>query len=371
MGFWSIALFIMIGALLYIGWRARQAFVAPAYKKHYWLLFFLLITAFVLLRSITSGLAWMDMIITWAGSYFMGLIYYAFLLVLLIDIIRTADSWLGFIPPRIKQKPARVGLGVLLVLAIILAYGTWNAWNPVITPYEITIPNKVASQKELHAVMVSDLHLGTIVGRERLDHIVSLINEQKPDLVLLAGDVIDGDPKPFLDQGMNEVLGRLKPRLGTFMVLGNHDGRGTSIIPHLQAAGITVLRDQYQLVDGRFYVVGRDNRGHQFTRRTSLGEVLKGVDMSLPVILLDHNPAYLDEALLAGVDLQLSGHTHQGQMFPNNFIIKSMYEIDWGHLRKDTLQVLVSTGVGTWGPPIRIGNSPELVDIRIRFAGGN
>ncbi len=95
---------------------------------------------------------------------------------------------------------------------------------------------------------------------------------------------------------------------------------------------------------------------------------MEGVDTSNPVLLLDHQPQNLDEAEKLGIDLQLSGHTHKGQFFPNNLITNRIFENDWGYLHKESLQVIVSSGFGTWGPPIRIGNKPEIVEILIRFS---
>lgn len=369
MGFWSIALFFMVGSAAYVAWRGRQAFVPPRYKWIYWLGCLLLLVFLLFVRSVNTGAGTLGSAITWLGSYSLAAFIYAFFIVLLVDVIRKADDIMGFIPSVLKQSPSLIGLGVVVALAVVLAYGTWNAHHPVIQSYEINIAKKVNGEKNLHVVMVSDLHLGKIVNRERLAYIVDLINQQNPDLILIAGDVIDGDIKPFKEQHMYEVLLQLKPKLGTYMVLGNHDGRSGDELTRLLAGGITVLRDQYQLVDKRFYLVGRDNRGFQPSSKAklALSEIIKGINQDLPVILIDHNPSDLDEARNCGVDLQLSGHTHQGQIVPNNLITASMYEVDWGYLKKDRLQVVVSSGVGTWGPPIRIGSTPELVDLVINF----
>ncbi|MEN6391782.1 MAG: metallophosphoesterase [Syntrophomonas sp.] len=369
MGFWSIATFLVAGIAVYVTWRGRQAFVPPRYKWAYWLGCSLLLASFILLRILKPGSGAVGHVLTWLGSYSLAAFFYAFIVVLLLDIVRKADDFLGFIPSSFRQSPSRVGLGAIAVLVCILFYGSWNAWHPVIQPYELNIAKKVSGDKDLHVVMVSDLHLGTIVNRERLSNMVGLINQRNPDMVVLAGDVVDGDMEPFKEQQMDDVLAQLKPKLGTFMVLGNHDGRSGEEITHLLADGITVLRDQYQLVDGRFYVIGRDNRGFQPSSKAkiALTQVMAGINQEKPIILIDHNPSNLDEALTSGVDLQLSGHTHQGQMFPNNFITANMYEVDWGYLKKERLQVVVSTGIGTWGPPIRVGNTPELVDMLIHF----
>lgn len=172
---------------------------------------------------------------------------------------------------------------------------------------------------------------------------------------------------------MSEILCGLSPKFGSFAVLGNHEYYGGQVeqaVRHLQQGGIRVLRDETVKVADSFYIVGRDYRGAgRFTgqQRKELQVIMKGIDGSLPIILLDHEPVCLEEAKQAGVDLQLSGHTHKGQFFPNQLVTGMMFDIDWGYLRRENLQVIVSSGFGTWGPPIRIGNRPEIVDIMIHF----
>lgn len=370
MGFWSTVMLIGFGAIFYIGWRGRQAFaeyIPPGYVKVYWAVFLFFAASFILNRSLGTGY-FFSPALNWIGAYMMAVLFYGFLLVLIIDIARIIDHWLPFIPGPVKQSPAKVGLAVVILLTVLLAYGSWNAWHPVLRQYEISIPKNANGLAQVRVVMISDLHLGTIVNNERLTKIVAQINEQNPDLVLLAGDVIDGNIRPFVEQNMAYTLSQLKPRLGTYMVMGNHDSRPQELADLLKAAGITALRDESQLVADSFYVIGRNypGRGSRGNRRP-LNDIMAGLNRQLPIIMLDHSPANLDDARANGVDLQLSGHTHQGQIFPNNLITGSMYEIDWGYLQKDQLQVIVSTGVGTWGPPIRIGNRPEIVGITIDF----
>ncbi|HWI62014.1 MAG TPA: metallophosphoesterase, partial [Symbiobacteriaceae bacterium] len=137
-------------------------------------------------------------------------------------------------------------------------------------------------------------------------------------------------------------------------------------------AGIRVLVDEAVLVDDSFYVIGRDDisaGGFGGRRRAGLPAVLESVDRSRPLVLMDHQPYRLEEAEQAGIDLQVSGHTHRGQMFPNHLITRRIFEVDWGYLEKGALHVIVSLGFGTWGPPVRIGNRPEVVSIRVRFEG--
>ena len=373
-GFILIALSIWTGINLYIGMRGWQAFssVIPAgFGFLYWVLFILFASSFMLARffqstnSTGSGVA-----LEWLGAYSVAIIFYSLVFLLAIDLVRLLDHWFKFIPEALKPSPPKLGLIVLCLLAGVLSYGTWNAWHPVVREYHINIPKETNGNQELRAVLLSDLHLGNIVSKERLAGIVEQIRPLKPDLILLAGDVIDDSPRVFVEQNMGELLQELNPPLGTYMVLGNHDGRAEETVPVFQAAGVTVLRDTYQLVNGHFYVVGRDNGGHRGmpgNPQAELSAILEGVDHQLPIILLDHYPTQLEEARLSGVDLQLSGHTHQGQMYPLNLVTQKMYETDWGYLRKDNLQAIVSTGAGTWGPPIRVGNRPEIVSLRITF----
>ncbi len=202
---------------------------------------------------------------------------------------------------------------------------------------------------------------------------VNMINDLQPDIVMLPGDIIDENVGPFVEQRMNETFRQLKPKYGTYAVPGNHDSN-LAAIPYVKEAGIQVLTDQYTKVADSFYVVGRDSdlkhgpsdqANNQ--RRLELAAILKGIDKSLPIILLDHIPSQLAEAQNNRVDLQVSGHTHRGQMFPFHLVTGRMYELDWGLLQKGNLQAIVSTGYGTWGPPIRIGNKPEIVEIKMNF----
>jgi len=371
MGFWTIVFFLMCGAIFYVGWRGHQAFrgvLKPRQIILYWVVYALFTSSFILVERLGLGDGVLNEGLSWLGGYSLAFIYYAFLILVLIDIIRLADRWWSIIPHRIKHAPAEIGLVVLLLIIGLLGYGTWNAFHPVFTDYDITIDKPGGQMKELHAVMVSDLHLGAIVNKSRLEQMVERINQRHPDIVLLVGDVVDENIHPFVQENMAATLSQLKPRLGIYMVKGNHDGYGQNAGPYLQAVGIKLLADRYSLVNNSFYLIGRSNQsfGHG-QGRPSLDRVMAGIDKNRPIILLDHAPYDLREAEKNGVDLQLSGHTHQGQLFPNNLITREMYDIDWGYLRQGKYQVVVSSGVGTWGPPIRIGNTPEIVDLHIRF----
>lgn len=311
--------------------------------------------------------------LAFGGDYWLAALYYFFLVWLATDVGRFAARKLGLLAAG-AAKPLTVGLAVAAVVGAVVLYGAWNARNPQVATYEVTIAKPAGKLEELHIVMVSDIHLGPIVNYQRLEGLVAMIGARRPDIVLLAGDVIDENVSYFVERKMAAPFLRLTPRYGVWAVYGNHEylsGKIDEVAARLSEAGIRVLRDEYAKVDDAFYLVGRDDRRRaQFgdRGRKPLAEVMAGVDRRLPVILMDHQPFGLDEATGQGVDLQLSGHTHVGQMWPNSFVTDRIFEDDWGYLRKGAFQVIVSSGFGTWGPPIRVGNTPEIVDITVKFA---
>lgn len=360
----------------YLGLRGWQTLgpLLPGYSRIYWLTFSFLALAYLASRA---GQTWLPSSIydalTFIGAFWLAFLYYGFLLTLLADILRLLDRFIPFLPAVIKQKPAFAALAILLLLGGILAYGTWNARHPVIQRYDLTIAKSAGQRSALHAVAVSDVHLGNIIGADRLNELVDSINALHPDIVLFVGDTVDAELKPFIDQNMGDVLRRLQPQLGVYAVLGNHEYIGRepeAIVENLEKSGVRILRDRQLLIDDSFILAGRDEYSssrYANRLRAPLSAILAGSDFSRPVILLDHQPVALAESQIAGVDLQLSGHTHRGQLFPNNFVTAAIFEVDWGYLKKGALQVLVSSGYGTWGPPVRTGNRPELLDLYITF----
>ncbi len=317
--------------------------------------------------------------LTLLGDYWLAAMVYFAIVLGLLELARFADQRLAFLPQGVfDQFPAAplLGLGVIMIVLVIIGYGWWNARNPQVIHYDINIPKQAGNLKQLHVVAVSDLHLGNIVNNKRLAGLVEMIIALNPDIILLPGDIVDGDPLPFIEQDMDIILRRLAPCYGIYAVPGNHDyigGNSAEIIINLEKTGIKVLRDEVVLVEDSFYLVGRDDiygRYYTGTGRKDLQSVFRGIanDNALPIIVLDHQPVNLDEPGEHGMDLQISGHTHRGQFFPFNMVTDHIFEVDQGYLRKGNLQVIVSTGFGTWGPPIRVGSRSEVLDIQITFS---
>jgi len=375
--------FILIYCLVcyYIGlrgWHYLFRYIMPAGRAVYWALFGVTALSYFAARvgggSLPFGLRYG---LTVIGAYWLAAMFYLLQIIVALDLLRLLNKWLGFIPAAIQEKiltaPAIGGVVFLAVLGLVV-FGSINAKSPRVQQYDLEIAKTAGVLEELHIVAVSDIHLGEINHNGSLVKMVEMINVLQPDIVLLPGDIIDEDVGPFIKQNMTETFRRLNPRYGLYAAPGNHEYIGGSIeeaVSLLEQAGIKVLRDEYIKVNDSFYIIGRDDSSHpRFTNGAApkdLDRILEGADRSLPLILLNHQPKQLAEAEREGIDLQLSGHTHRGQMFPNNLITSRIFEIDWGYLKKGDFQLIVSSGYGTWGPPIRVGNRPEIVDIRIRF----
>ena len=293
--------------------------------------------------------------------------FYALIANLLIDLLRYSDKAWGFLPAFVYNHGSLLVAGVFVLIMGGLVYGTINGNRPIVSQYYVNIAKPAGDRDKLHIVMVSDVHLGNIIGRDRLLGMVEQINQIQPEMVLLAGDIIDGDIRPFTEQGMGAILSSIKAPLGIFAVPGNHEylgGQYRQLLAALQDCGVIVLRDQYVHLEG-FYLVGRDDKISR--QRIPLPSVMEGIDYSYPVILLDHNPIDIEKSRENQVDLHLSGHTHKGQFFPLNYFTERIFIKDWGYLQYGELQLIVSNGYGTWGPPIRIGNRPEIVEIFVTF----
>ena len=375
--FFTIFLSVYSLANFYVGLRGWQAFHSlPAFPGGHFYSAILSLVAFAyILERIVNGYlpGPLNTLLAVGGGVWMAALYYLTLFCLLIDLIRMLDRFCRFIPASWRISPAKAGGITVAAVTLILAYGAWNATHTVWRSYEISLDKSAGDLSELRIVMASDIHLGKIVDNRRLQYLVDQINARKPDLVLLAGDVIDEDIGHFIDQDMAATFRQLQSRFGVFAVLGNHEyiGRETeAAIELMRSGGITVLRDSYFSVDDRFVIAGRDDWDRERfmgSPRKPLEQWLRGIDPTKPLFLMDHQPRELTAALAAGVDLTVSGHTHRGQLFPNHWLTQRLYEIDWGYLQKGTLHAVVSSGFGTWGPPIRTNANSEIVEIIVRF----
>ncbi len=376
--FFSIVLGVYILGNYYIFVRGLQAIPAGSgFRSYYIWLFWLLAGTYVAGRILENiHLSHLSDILVWTGSFWLGAMLYFFLLVLFFDLLRLSNHFVPWFPNLIIENMAKTRFvifwGSVLAVVLLIAGGHINTLFPKIRHIDIEIDKRAGDMKEVNAVLMSDIHLGTLIGNGHFSRVVSKAMALEPDIILLAGDILDEDLAPVIRQNIGETLRQLHAPLGVYAVMGNHEhiGGHKPAQEYLEGHGLRVLRDTMIKINDSFWLVGRDDRDKQrFTgrQRKPLETLMQKVDTSYPVILMDHQPFYLEKAAALGVDLQVSGHTHHGQMWPLNYITRAMYTISHGYGYIDGMHAYVSNGVGTWGPPVRIGNRPEIVHIRIRF----
>ena len=299
--------------------------------------------------------------------------------------------------PRTKRIPqhrgnAKLLFGGTLWCGIILTcvLGILHSSDLTVRKYDIQVAKDSGNRDSLRVVLLADLHMGYSVGEKRIENMVKLVNEQDADIILIAGDIfdntVDGIDNP---EAVKASLRSLKSRLGVYACWGNHDVderlfsgfstkrleltyRSEEMERFVSDCGIVMLSDEAKLIDDSFYVIGRrdyENAGDGTKDRASLESLMDGLDTSRMVISLEHEPRFLQENADAGVDVMLCGHTHDGQFFPLNIAIRSVWENPAGLLKKDDMYSIVTSGVGVYGPDMRIGTDADITVVDITLTG--
>lgn len=348
------ALGIYLLLVVYLGWNVYLWVETIAPWMNIWLfsvLWLLIAFSFFIGRL---GHRWLAFTII--GSYWFAFLQYAILLIPLANIIGLLIN--------MDNEVFILGTSVAILFAAIFAIGSYLAYSPVLRELEIEVEGP--EQEPLQIVVGSDFHLGVLSGKRHLKRFVDRANRLNPDLVLLAGDLVDDDPIWYARYGMKEEMDKLKSKLGVYGVLGNHEyyGKKIPLLERLmESSGVKILRDETILVADRFYITGREDRTNG--KRRAL-ELLKP-GQKLPWIVMDHTPSDLKTPIPVGVDFHISGHTHKGQMWPNHLITRKVFELDYGYRKIGSTHFLVSSGFGFWGPPIRTGSRSELWSIKMNF----
>jgi predicted MPP superfamily phosphohydrolase len=357
------------------GWQAISHI--PILKPFYIIIFLLSALAYIIAKIFNSKLpALIYDILLWPGSFWFAFMLYFFLFIVLIDFSRLLNYlfsiYPSFITSNFQTTKLVTFISVILISSIIIIAGYLNTRNIKINHVEIEIPRKASKLGELNVVLVADFHLNPVNDGNLLDKIVRKINELNADIVLIPGDIVDDRVEILKRKNIGKELSEIKSKYGVYVSNGNHEfiNGVEGADKYLREFNLNVLRDSAVLIENSFYILGREDRSKpSFTnkRRKSLGEILKEVDRSFPVIVIDHTPSGFSETVDAGIELQLSGHTHHGQIFPLNLITNMIYEVSWGYLKKGKTQFYVTCGVGTWGAPVRLGSDSEIVKLTIRF----
>ena len=355
--FFIIALTVMLVMQGFVSWHVWRMLPFSTPVKLIVLVLMLLALACMVLQfksdSLPLGMATAMYEI---GNSWLIIMFYLLMAFLVLDIGRLVH----LVPATWLRGNAITSLVLTGLMLVTFIAGNIHYHNK--QRQEINLTTDKHLGRPLKIVMLSDLHAGFHNRRAEVGRWVNMINAEKADLILIAGDMIDGNVRPLLAQGTAKELQRLNAP--TIACLGNHEYI-TGIdkaLNLLEQTGIRILRDKSISV-GDVTIIGRDDRSNR--SRKSVARLMQGVTRGDYIILLDHQPFNLAEAEQNGVDLQLSGHTHRGQVWPLNWVTKKMYECYYGQWRKGKTDYYVSSGMGIWGGKFRIGTDSEYAVITV------
>lgn len=368
--FFSAFFLIYALAVYYVSRRTRQGFSCLSrFNNIAWYggLFFLSVAYFIPRIFEQRFSPAIESLFSWGGGLWLAIIYYGTLLFAVSDLIGLVISRCTRIKEHRYQYCAATVVWIMIFSLCV--YGGYNAMSPVVTRYELTLPGKFTP---FTMAAVSDIHLGRQIGKTRLARLTALVNDQHPDVIALLGDTIDDDLEPVKHFGGAEGLRQFSAPWGVYAIMGNHEylrGRGEEYAAYLtKDANLRLLRDEFVLLPNGVALIGRDDvtRERMTGRKAiSLADFKQQLSDQTPIIVMDHNPGRFPEAVSAQLPLMISGHTHVGQLAPNQYALRKMYPIDYGVLESGFTKLLVSSGFGTWGPPIRVGNHPEIMLLHI------
>lgn len=313
------------------------------------------IGAMFLFRNVTfSPVA--GLLIQYIATGWLVFIFYITILLLFLDLLKLFHVY----PPY--------GFQVVLVITVAtLLYGYYRYKHPETEVINIVINKSLTTDQQVKVVGISDIHLGYATNKQQLRKYVEMVMAEQPDLIIIGGDLIDNSVVPVRYQTMQEELSLLSAPLGVYMVPGNHEYISgiQPAIEFIAETPIILLKDSVVTLPNGIQIIGRDDRMNP--NRKTLEELATETNPVYPVLLLDHQPYDLDETVDAGVDLQFSGHTHRGQIWPVSWLTDRLFEVSHGYKKKDSSHIYVSTGLSLWGPPFRIGTNSEMAVFNLTF----
>lgn len=326
------------------------------------------------------------------GNYFLGIFLYTLVIILLADFGRILLKYV-FHASWIHSRTAFTVAGAICALLILLlsACGIFHAKYIKTTSYDVIINKTIPERTSMKVVLLADTHFGYNAGVLHARELVRKINKQKPDLVCIAGDIFDNEYDAIRNpEKLEKTLRGIKSTYGVYACWGNHDLneeilagftfkhkdgdlsdiKDPRMKKFLKDSNIHILEDESVLINDQFYVIGRKDASltekiHE--TRKAPAQLTEKLNRDKPIIMIDHQPKELQELADAGVDLDLCGHTHDGQTFPGNFTIKLMWENPCGLLIKDNMTNITTSGAGVWGPAMRIGTDSEICSINIQL----
>lgn len=367
------------------------------FKGKYFRIVFVVIYAFLATTLLTGFLiknpVWLHRLLKQISNYWLGAFAYLLISIAIADLVRFIIKRTRLLQKevyRARKTFIIAGTVVSLVAGSFTVYGILHQKRLYTTTYDVAVNKQVEGMNSLKVVLVGDIHLGYSVGEWKVRQMVNRINKLDADVVCIAGDFFDNDYDAVKNPGkLIRVMNNIESTYGTYACWGNHDLnepilagftfgsngdeaelKDPRMEKFIEDCGITLLTDESVLVDDKFYIVGRDDpqlsEKTGYTRLTP-DELTADLDKTKPIIVVDHQPKELQELAAAGADLDINGHTHDGQMFPGNLTIKLMWENACGYLKKDDMHNIVTSGIGVWGPNMRVGTRSEVALINVSF----
>jgi predicted MPP superfamily phosphohydrolase len=355
---------------IYVFFRLRKYFSDKTRRKYFSFLYvvFTFIFPCIEFLSHSSSTPWITDL-TKIGYYSLPYLLYLFLTVLLVDVVLVINHLVKIIPvSMIKNQTFTKTVFVIILTApflIVTAGALWHG-NIQINRYQIDIPKKSSDLNHLKIAFAADLHLKGIADKVIIDSFVTKINSMNPDLVLLVGDIIEGDSQDAGMTVLEQTLRKINSTYGVYAAFGNHElHSGTSNLDFFNNSAIKILQDAFIKIDKSFYLVGRNDL--RSDTRKPIEALLNGMQNDLPIIMLDHRPSDFGNVSSTHVDVQVSGHTHNGQLFPINYIISNIYDLSWGHKKMNNTHFFVTSGLQAWGPAVKTTGTSEIMVIDIDF----
>jgi uncharacterized protein len=355
-------LILLSPLILYAYVRTRALLSGRARKIACSVFFCLVLLGYPLAEALshrTSG-SWVRFPLL-AGYFCLPYLLYLILAVPFFDLAAAALRYRR----QFRFPPAVRLVTYLLIPAVIVVAGHMNNSRLLVKTYSFELARKSSNLNALTIAFASDFHLGVMTENDLIERFVTKVNALSPDIILIGGDVLEGDREDDLGK-FSSQLRLLRSRYGVFAAPGNHEHRGGPAGDFFRSSGITLLEDRVISIEDGFYLAGRqDGRA---TNRKPVSELLQPATKDLPIILIDHRPTEIDQVSRSRVDLQLSGHTHNGQLFPVNVIVMPFqYDLAWGSMVRGNTWFVVTSGTQAWGPPVRTAGDSEMVFIKATF----
>lgn len=366
--FFFSALYLLPNVYLYS--HLSKLFATYRFKWVFSILFVVLVAMFPLSElAINNPDSFMMQLILLIGYYYTPVLLYSVLLYLLYDVLQLINMKINFVPKNTMESRRfrTIIFSIILLTALIIeARGIYNFNNTSIQKYTIELPKKSGNLERLKIAMAADFHFSEITNDYFVNQFIKKMNAMDADIVFLVGDIVESNRYTPKMNFITDQLKQIKSIYGVYAVEGNHELYTKKYnFDFFEESNIEMLRDTVITISNSFQIAGRKDRHNR--KRKSLNNLLKMTTDSLPCLLLNHQPYHLDSVYNNKIDVQFSGHTHYGQLFPFNWIIENIFELSWGYRKIKETHFFVTCGAQGWGPQVKTASQSEIMEINIEF----